>query len=156
MTPAINALEKAGVKFTVHTYAHDVSHQSYGLEAAEKLAIEPGRVFKTLLTQDGANKPYVGLVPVNTTLNLKKFAAALGIKKVDMASQALAQRATGYVLGGISPVGQKKRNPTVIDDSALTYETIFVSAGRRGLEVELSPTDLQRCTQAIIANIAAV
>lgn len=155
MTPAINTLEKAGIKFIVHTYAHDTSHQSYGLEAAEKLAITPERVFKTLLIQDGNNKPYVGLVPVNSTLNLKKFAAALGIKKVDMASQALAQRATGYILGGISPVGQKKLHPTVIDESALQYETIFVSAGRRSLEIELAPTDLQRCIKAKIANITA-
>ncbi len=155
MTPAINALEKAGIKFTVHAYAHDASHQSYGLEAAEKLAIDPGRVFKTLLTQDSANKPYVALVPVNTTLNLKKFAAALGIKKLDMASQALAQRATGYILGGISPVGQKKRHPTVIDQSALRYDTIFVSAGRRGLEIEISPTDLQHLINAAVCAITA-
>jgi Cys-tRNA(Pro)/Cys-tRNA(Cys) deacylase len=154
MTPAINTLEKAGIPFTIHTYEHDAAHQSYGLEAAEKLAIAPERVFKTLLTQDSANKPYVGLVPVNSTLNLKKFAAALGIKKVDMASQILAQRATGYVLGGISPIGQKKLHPTIIDHSALQYQTIFVSAGRRGLEIELAPTDLQRCIKAIISDIS--
>lgn len=142
MTPAINAAKKAGIAFKIHSYTHDSSCQSYGLEAAEKLSICADRVFKTLLVQDQNKKPYVAIVPANSTLNMKQCATALSLKKVEMATPELAQRATGYVLGGISPLGQKQRLATIVDSSALIHETIFVSAGKRGMEIELAPADL--------------
>ena len=148
-TPAIVAAERAGITFTVHEYAHDPKAASYGLEAAEKLGLEPTRVFKTLVADvDGTLT--VAVVPVTAQLDLK----ALG-KRAAMADQKLAERATGYVAGGISPLGQRKRLPTVIDESALTYETIHVSAGRRGLEIELAPGDLVALTRARTLLITA-
>ncbi|PKW07224.1 Cys-tRNA(Pro)/Cys-tRNA(Cys) deacylase [Streptomyces sp. 1222.5] len=151
-TPATVALTAAGVDFTVHAYDHDPSHPSYGEEAAEAMGVSPDRVFKTLVADvDGAL--VVGVVPVAGSLDLKALAAAVGGKRAAMADPALAERTTGYVRGGISPLGQRKRLPTVLDDSAQGHPTICVSAGRRGLEVELAPTDLAKLTNAVTAPI---
>ncbi|OMH39459.1 Cys-tRNA(Pro) deacylase [Motiliproteus sp. MSK22-1] len=155
MTPAINAAKKAKVAYQTHSYDHDPKSNSYGEEAADKLGVEPQRVFKTLMVAlNGDNKKLaVAIVPVSHNLDLKAVGAALSAKKVMMADGQDAQRATGYVLGGISPLGQKKRLPMVIDASAQSLESIFVSAGRRGLEIELSATDLASITQAVFAKI---
>ncbi|MEU3297363.1 Cys-tRNA(Pro) deacylase [Streptomyces longwoodensis] len=151
-TPATVALTAAGVDFTVHAYDHDPSHPSYGEEAAEAMGVSPERVFKTLVADvDGALT--VAVVPVAGQLDLKALAAAVGGKKAAMADPALAERTTGYVRGGISPLGQRKRLPTVLDASAGGHATICVSAGRRGLEVELSPADLAALTGATLAPI---
>ncbi|MER6571287.1 Cys-tRNA(Pro) deacylase [Streptomyces sp. NPDC001093] len=151
-TPATVALSSAGVTFTVHSYDHDPSHPSYGEEAAEAMGVSPDRVFKTLVADvDGALT--VAVVPVSGSLDLKALAAAVGGKRATMADPALAERTTGYVRGGISPLGQRKRLPTVLDDSAEAHETICVSAGRRGLEVELAPTDLAKLTGAVLAPV---
>lgn len=148
-TPAIAAAEKAGIEFHTHAYEHDPKGASYGLEAAEKLGVEPGRVFKTLVASvDG--KLHVAVVPVAAQLDLK----ALG-KRADLAKPADAERATGYVTGGISPLGQRRPLPTHVDASALEHGTVFVSAGRRGLELELDPRDLVRVTGATVAAIAS-
>ena len=153
-TAATIALERAKIPFTLHEYAHDPRHGSYGLEASEALGIPPERMFKTLVTAvDGALA--VGVVPVHRQLDLKALAAAVGGKKAAMAEVAAAERATGYVAGGISPVGQKRRLPVVVDSSALTLGTMFCSAGRRGLEIEIAPADLIRAIQAKVAAIAA-
>ncbi|MDP5225889.1 MULTISPECIES: Cys-tRNA(Pro) deacylase [Arthrobacter] len=153
-TPATLALEEAGVPFTLHSYEHDPRNQNFGMEAAEALGFAPERVFKTLMVQlpDGLA---VGIVPVDGTLDLKAIAAALGHKKAQMADPAAAQRRTGYVLGGISPLGQRQHSPTVLDDSALRHATVLVSGGRRGLDVELAPEDLIRLTGAATAPIRA-
>jgi Cys-tRNA(Pro)/Cys-tRNA(Cys) deacylase len=152
-TPATVALTAAGVDFTVHAYDHDPSHPSYGEEAAEAMGVSPDRVFKTLIADvDGALT--VAVVPVAGSLDLKALAAAVGGKRAAMADPTLAERTTGYVRGGISPLGQRKRLPTVLDDSATTHPTICVSAGRRGLEVELPGTDLAKLTEAVLAPIA--
>ncbi|MEU2596814.1 Cys-tRNA(Pro) deacylase [Streptomyces hirsutus] len=151
-TPATVALTAAGVPFTVHSYDHDPAHPSYGEEAAEAMGVSPDRVFKTLVADvDGALT--VAVVPVAGQLDLKGLAAAVGGKRAAMADPALAERTTGYVRGGISPLGQRKRLRTVLDDSAGLHETVCVSAGRRGLEVELSPTDLAELTSAVLAPI---
>ncbi|MFD7698652.1 Cys-tRNA(Pro) deacylase [Streptomyces caelestis] len=151
-TPATVALTAAGVPFTVHSYEHDPSHPSYGEEAAEAMGVSPDRVFKTLVADvDGALT--VAVVPVAGQLDLKALAAAAGGKRAAMADPALAERTTGYVRGGISPLGQRKKLPTVVDESATLHETICVSAGRRGLEVELSPDDLTTLTSATLAPI---
>lgn len=148
-TPAIVAAERAAIAFTVHEYEHDPKAASYGLEAAEKLGVDPARVFKTLVVAvDGALT--VAIVPVETQLDLK----ALG-KRVTMADPKLAERTTGYVAGGISPLGQRKPLPTVLDESAFDLETIHVSAGRRGLEIELAPADLLALTAGRVLAIAA-
>ncbi|WP_035857462.1 Cys-tRNA(Pro) deacylase [Cryptosporangium arvum] len=153
-TPATQALSRARADFTVHEYTHDPASGSYGLEAAQALGVAPERVFKTLVAQiDGAL--HVAVVPVTGELDLKALAAAVGKKKAAMADPTLAERTTGYVRGGISPLGQRKRLPTVIDRSAETFDTVFVSAGRRGLEVEVSPADLVRLTAATLAEIGA-
>ncbi|MFL5993039.1 MAG: Cys-tRNA(Pro) deacylase [Streptomyces sp.] len=152
-TPATVALTAADVPFTVHAYDHDPSHPSYGEEAAEAMGVSPDRVFKTLVADvDGALT--VAVVPVAGSLDLKALATAAGGKRAAMADPALAERTTGYVRGGISPLGQRKKLPTVLDASASTHDTICVSAGRRGLEVELAPTDLARLTNAVLAPIA--
>jgi Cys-tRNA(Pro)/Cys-tRNA(Cys) deacylase len=153
-TPATALLDKQRVAHTLHSYEHDPRHESYGLEAAEALGLVPERVFKTLVCEvDG--KLAVGVVPVTAQLDLKGLAAALKGKKAKMAVVADAERATGYVGGGISPLGQKKRLPVVIDSSALDFETVFCSAGRRGLEVEITPAELVRLTSAVVASISA-
>ncbi|MFJ8182012.1 Cys-tRNA(Pro) deacylase [Streptomyces sp. NPDC096105] len=154
-TPATVALTAAGVPFTVHSYDHDPSHPSYGEEAAEAMGVSPGRVFKTLVADvDGALT--VAVVPVAGQLDLKALASAAGGKRATMADPALAERTTGYVRGGISPLGQRKKLPTVLDESARRHETICVSAGRRGLEVELAPDDLAHLTSATLAPIGRV
>lgn len=151
-TPAIAALTAAGVSFVAHPYSHDPAAASYGLEAAEVLGVDPARVFKTLMV-DVDGRLAVGVVPVSGNLDLKAVAAALGGKKAAMADPAAAERRTGYVLGGISPLGQRQPSPTVIDESALDLETMLVSGGRRGLDLELSPADLIRLTGARTARI---
>ncbi|WP_409490426.1 Cys-tRNA(Pro) deacylase [Amycolatopsis sp. cmx-11-12] len=152
-TPATALLTKRKVPHVLHAYDHDPRAESYGLEAVEALGLEPARVFKTLVAEvDG--KLTVGVVPVTGQLDLKALAAAAGGKKAKMADPAAAQRATGYVLGGISPLGHRSRLPVVIDASAEKFETVHCSAGRRGLEVELAPGDLVRLTDAIVAPIA--
>ncbi|WP_116202569.1 Cys-tRNA(Pro) deacylase [Amycolatopsis circi] len=153
-TPATALLQKQKVTHTVHTYDHDPRAESFGLEAVEALGLEPGRVFKTLVA-DVDGKLVVGVVPVTGQLDLKALAAAAGGKKAKMADPAAAQRATGYVLGGISPLGHRSRLPVVLDGSALGYPTMFCSGGRRGLEVELDPAELVRLTGAVVAGIAA-
>jgi len=154
MTPAIEAAKRAAIAFRLHEYQHDPAAVSYGEEAAQALGVDAARVFKTLVVATPALA--VAMVPVDGMLNLKNAARALAVKKADMAEQRAAERATGYVVGGISPLGQKKRLPAVLDESALAFETVFVSAGRRGLEIELSPRDLAALTGAVIAPVAAV
>ncbi len=145
MTPAINAAKKVGISFTVHQYDHDSACEAYGLEAAEKLKIDPALVFKTLVV-DVEGELVVAIIPVAHMLNLKLLAKAAGAKKAFMADKALVERTTGYVLGGVSPFGQKKRLRTFLDSSAQNLRTIHVSAGRRGLEIELAPADLLQLT----------
>ncbi|MFG2371640.1 Cys-tRNA(Pro) deacylase [Streptomyces sp. NPDC048504] len=151
-TPATVVLTTAGVPYELHAYDHDPSHPSYGEEAAEAMGVSPDRVFKTLLADvDGTLT--VAVVPVAGQLDLKALASAVGGKRATMADPTLAERTTGYVRGGISPLGQRKRLRTVLDTSATTHPTICVSAGRRGLEVELSPEDLKTLTDAVLAPI---
>lgn len=151
-TPATAALSRARIEFTVHTYEHDPGASSFGLEAATALGLAPERVFKTLLTSvDG--RLVVGIVPVSGQLDLKAVAAAVGGKKATMADPADAERVTGYVVGGISPIGQKKSLPTVLDSTAADHATVFVSAGRRGMDLELAPADLVTVTGATYATI---
>ncbi|WP_409278396.1 Cys-tRNA(Pro) deacylase [Pseudomonas defluvii] len=154
MTPALDLLKKVRAEHRVHSYEHDPKAASYGLEAAEKLGLEPARVFKTLLACSEKGELLVAVVPVAGSLDLKALAHAAGVKKCEMADPAAAQRATGYLLGGISPLGQKKRLRTFIDQSAKPLPTVFVSAGRRGLEVELAADVLATHTQARFAEIA--
>ena len=151
-TPATVALTRARVAFTVHAYEHDPAAPSYGMEAAAALGLDPEQVFKTLFTQvDG--RLVVGIVPVSGQLDLKGVAAAVGGKKAVMADPAEAERATGYVVGGISPIGQRRAHPTVLDDSALAFDTVYVSGGRRGLDLGLAPSDLVAVTKATVAPI---
>jgi len=153
MTPAIDLLKKAGAVHQVHSYQHDPKAPSYGLEAAQKLGLEPARVFKTLLAASEKGELLVAVVPVAGSLDLKALAQAAGVKKADMADPVAAQRATGYLLGGISPLGQKKRLRTFIDTTAQRFPTLYVSAGRRGLEVELAASVLALHTQGTFAEI---
>jgi Cys-tRNA(Pro)/Cys-tRNA(Cys) deacylase len=151
-TPATVALTRAGIEHRVHTYDHDPDAASYGREAAAAMGVDPDRVFKTLLASV-EDRLVVAVVPVSGTLDLKAVAAAVGGKKAVMADPAAAERVTGYVVGGISPIGQKRPLPTVVDETALGYDTVFVSGGRRGLEIELSPRDLVSATSARLAAI---
>jgi len=151
-TAAIRALEEAGVAFVLHPYDHDPRATSYGLEAAQVLGIDESRVFKTLLA-DADGRLVVAVVPVSGMLDLKALARALGARRAAMADPLAAERATGYVVGGISPLGQKRPHTTVLDISALAHETVLVSAGRRGLDVELAPADLVTLTSAAVAAI---
>lgn len=151
-TPATVAATKAKIKFELHPYQVTAGGESYGMAAAEALGVEPERLFKTLLAEvDG--KLTVGVVPVAGQLDLKALAAAVGGKKAVMADPAVAERTTGYVVGGISPLGQRKRLPTVIDESASGFPTVYVSAGRRGLQIELAPGDLVELTGGRLASI---
>jgi Cys-tRNA(Pro)/Cys-tRNA(Cys) deacylase len=152
-TPATALLTKRKVRYALHDYPHDPRAGSYGLEAAEALGVPPERVYKTLVARvDGAL--VVGVVPVGGSLDLKSLAAAVGGKRAAMAEPADAERATGYVVGGISPIGQRRQLRTVIDASAADHGTVFVSGGRRGLEIELAPADLAAVTAATLAPIA--
>lgn len=155
MTPAIVLLEKKAISHTVHSYAHDPRAPSYGLEAAEKLNLPVEQVFKTLLTSSEAGELLVAVLPVHTQLNLKALATAAKVKKIEMADPQRAQRSSGYLLGGISPLAQKKALRTFVDRSAAEQTTIYVSAGRRGLEVELSADDLLTLTQGQFAQISS-
>ena len=152
-TPATAALTSAGIPFTEHAYAHDPANRDFGMEAATALGLDPDQVFKTLLV-DVDGRLVVGIVPVTGKLDLKALAAAVGGKRAAMADPTLAERRTGYVVGGISPIGQKTAHPTVLDETAELWETVFVSGGRRGFDIELAPADLVRITNAIVADIA--
>jgi Cys-tRNA(Pro)/Cys-tRNA(Cys) deacylase len=154
MTPAVEAARAAGIEHEVLEYEHDPrAEDGYGLEAARVLGLAAERIFKTLVASiDG--RLAVAVVPVAARLDLKALAAALGGRKAEMAQPAEAQRATGYVIGGISPLGQRRRLPTVLDVSAEAFDRIYVSAGRRGLEIALAPADLARLTEAKVAAIA--
>jgi len=153
MTPAIKAAKKAKIPYTVHHYQHDPAAGSYGREAAEKLGIAAERVFKTLVVELDGKTLAVAIIPVSGVLSMKQLAKSAGVKKAAMAEKAAVERATGYVLGGVSPLGQKKRLPTFIDRSATSFPTIFVSAGRRGLEIELKAADLAALTGAAFVEI---
>lgn len=151
-TPATVALQRAGVDFTLHEYDHDPRAESFGLEAAQALGLDPQQVFKTLLADvDGTS--VVGIVPVAGTLDLKALAAAAGGRRAEMTDPARAQRLTGYVLGGISPIGQRRPLPTYLDDTALLWDRVYVSGGRRGLDIGLAPADLVAMTTAVTAPI---
>ncbi len=153
MTPAINAAKKKKIAYKVHQYTHDPAHESYGKEAAEKLGLDEARVYKTLVVQLDNGNLAVAVIPVSSMLSMKQIAKAAGAKKAAMADKELVERSTGYVLGGVSPLGQKKRLVTIIDSSAKNFPSIFVSAGRRGLEIELAPTDLAALTGAAFAEL---
>ncbi|MEZ5224466.1 MAG: Cys-tRNA(Pro) deacylase [Ilumatobacteraceae bacterium] len=158
MTPAVSELQRAAVTFVLHEFDHDPSERNYGLEAARALGVDPDRVFKTLLAdvtpvRDGVAR-VVGIVPVTTQLSLKELAGAVGAKRAEMCAPDIAERSTGYVVGGISPFGQKRRIPTVIDETSELSATIFVSGGRRGLDLEVAPGDLIRLLDAVVAPIA--
>jgi Cys-tRNA(Pro)/Cys-tRNA(Cys) deacylase len=151
-TPATVALTRAGIGFSLHEYDRDPGADSWGLEAATALELDPTRVFKTLMaTVDGTLT--VAVVPVSGQLDLKALARARAGSRAAMADLAAAERATGYVAGGISPIGQKRQHPTVVDETALGHDTVFVSAGRRGVDLEIAPADLVRMTGAIVAPI---
>jgi Cys-tRNA(Pro)/Cys-tRNA(Cys) deacylase len=152
-TPATVALTKAGVPFTVHAFDHDPHSNSYGLDAAAALGVQPERVFKTLVA-DVDGQLVVAVVPVSGQLDLKALASTLGAKKAAIAEPALAERSSGYVVGGISPIGQRKRLTTVVDESAMGHPTVYVSAGRRGTDLELAPADLVAATSAQVAPVS--
>jgi Cys-tRNA(Pro)/Cys-tRNA(Cys) deacylase len=154
VTPAINELERAGVRYSIHEYDRGDDLHDFGLEAADKLGLDPDQVFKTLLvTIDG--EPAVAVVPVSGKLALKSVGRALGGKRVEMCDPTVAERITGYVRGGISPFGQKKRLRTVIDEMATVFDTIYVSGGKRGLDIGVAPDDLVAVLDAVVADIAA-
>lgn len=153
-TPATKLLTTAGVNFIAHEYSHDPNSTSFGLEAAEKLGVDPNRVFKTLVANVDDSFA-VAIVPVNQQVSLKSLSRTLGAKRATMADPTHAARLTGYVVGGISPLGQKRLLPTVVDESALLHETILVSGGRRGFDIELSPLDLAGLISATFAKIAS-
>jgi len=153
MTPAIITAKKNKVSHKIHEYSHDEASESYGLEAAEKMGVAAERVFKTLVVALDSKELVVGVIPVSSMLSMKLIAKAAGAKKAAMADKSDVERSTGYVLGGVSPLGQKKRLRTIIDSSAKSYSTIYVSAGRRGLEIELNPGDLSALTRGAMADI---
>lgn len=155
-TPAVDALMSAGVDFTVITYDHDPAERHFGEETVDRLGLDPARVFKTLIVDTGTGRPplAVAVVPVAGQLDLKAMAAALGVKKVTLADPLVAERVTGSVVGGISPLGQRTPLPTIIDASALGLATLYCSGGKRGFQVELAPADLARVVGATFAPIA--
>jgi Cys-tRNA(Pro)/Cys-tRNA(Cys) deacylase len=158
-TPATQAAKAAGIAFSLHEYAHDPAAASYATEAAEVLGVDPARVHKTLILQAEGNRHLrpeliVAVVPADASCDLKAISAAVGARKVDLADPTVAQRTTGYVLGGISPLGQRKLLTTVIDEDAQLWDTILVSAGRRGLEIELNPLDLAAALGATFTPVA--
>lgn len=154
MTPAIVAARRAGVAHEVLSYRHDPSVAAYGLEAAQALGLPAASVYKTLVVETGPKAWALGLVAVDAQLDPKSMAAALGVRRVEMAAAQDAERVTGYVVGGISPLGQRRRLPTVIDERVMQLERVHVSAGRRGLEIALAPSDLVALTAATLAAIA--
>ncbi|QJQ96855.1 MULTISPECIES: Cys-tRNA(Pro) deacylase [Halomonadaceae] len=154
MTPAIRTLERSGVSYFLKEYPHDARAPAYGLEAAEALGLAPGSVFKTLLARLDGDRFVVAIVSVDRQLDLKALARAAGARKVAMADPADAERVTGYVVGGISPLGQKRRLPTFLDERAQRLALVHISGGRRGLEIGLSHDDLVRLTQAKVADIS--
>lgn len=155
-TPATEALARAGIAFTLHTYQHDPAAPAYGDEAAAALGVDPLRIFKTLVVDVGSDRPdlAVAVVPVAGRLDLRRFATAMAAKRAGLADPALVMRNTGYVLGGVSPLGQKHHLATLIDETALLWDSVLVSAGKRGLQVELAPTELARAVDARFADIA--
>lgn len=158
MTPAVQQAKKQKIAFELHHYDHDVNASSFGLEAAEKLAVNAKQVYKTLVVSTIINQSEqlaVAIVPVENQLNLKAMAKTLNTKKVKMADSKRVEASTGYILGGVSPLGQKKRLTTVIDQTSQSFDTIFVSGGKRGLEIELSANDLAKMTQAMFAELTA-
>ncbi len=148
MTPAINLLKKNKCDFKIHKYEHDPACTNYGLEAAQKLGLDENRVFKTLLVELNPKELAVGLIPVNCSMSLKNIATVLDSKNAKMADKNEAQKSTGYLLGGISPIGQKKKLRTVIDQSAFSFETIYVSGGKRGLDIEIKTQDIMKLLNA--------
>jgi Cys-tRNA(Pro)/Cys-tRNA(Cys) deacylase len=152
MTPACKILKSNKIEYSIHEYEHDQNAKSFGLEAAEKLGLEVNEVFKTLMVTDDKNY-FVAVLPVNHQLNLKKVASALGCKKLHMADPKDAERLTGYLVGGISPVGQKKRLKTVVDETAKSLNKMYVSGGKRGLDIGLNPQDLVKVLGATFADI---
>lgn len=159
MTPAIRALEEAGIPHTVHEYTHEDSRRDFGREAADALGLDPEQVFKTLVVNvidaGGGRRDAVAVVPVTCQLGLKAVAAATGAKRAEMCDRDRAERITGYVLGGVSPVGQRRSLPTVIDESCTLFDTVYVSGGRRGLDIGLAPHDLIAVTGAVVSDITA-
>ncbi|QFR49674.1 Cys-tRNA(Pro) deacylase [Sulfurimonas lithotrophica] len=153
MTPSIKLLKKTKTNYKIHQFEHDSSYNSYGVEASQKLGVDEQRVFKTLVVQSDKGEFIVGIIPVSSKLSMKSLAKAAGMKKVAMADTKDVEKITGYIIGGVSPLGQKKRLKTFIDKSAQIFETIFVSAGKRGLEVELDAKDLQALLNAKFENI---
>jgi Cys-tRNA(Pro)/Cys-tRNA(Cys) deacylase len=154
MTPAVNTLKKAGIPYTLHSYDHDPKSKAYGEEAAQKLDVSFDRLFKTLVVSGEDGTFMTVLVPVSKQLDLKALVKATGIKKAKMAEKQDVERVTGYVLGGVSPLGRKKKTAVIMDISAQNFDTIFVSAGRRGLQIEISPKDLALLTQAVFLDIS--
>lgn len=155
-TPATRALDEAGIRYALHAYDHDPANRHFGEEAATALGVDALRIFKTLVVDIGTGRPplAVAVVPVAGHLDFKAMATVLGVKKADLADPAAATRSSGYLVGGISPIGQKTPLPTVIDETADLFDTVLVSAGRRGLQVELAPADLVRVTDARLGDIA--
>jgi Cys-tRNA(Pro)/Cys-tRNA(Cys) deacylase len=156
MTPGINQVKKNKVSHKIHEYSHDESSESYGLEAADKMGVTQERIFKTLVVTLDNQNLVVGIIPVSSMLSMKLIAKAVGAKKATMADKLDVERSTGYVLGGVSPLGQKRRLSTIIHSSASNYSSIYVSAGRRGLEIELSPADLAKLTNGKFVDICQV
>ncbi|AWF82698.1 Cys-tRNA(Pro) deacylase [Microbulbifer sp. A4B17] len=154
MTPGINLLKNSKVSYKIHEYAHDSSTDSYGMEAAQELGVSEERIFKTLVVALDNKELAVGIVPVSTLLNMKLIAKAAVAKKAVMAAPEDVERSTGYVLGGVSPLGQKRQLKTILDISIKDHSTVFVSAGRRGLEIELSPNDLIKAVNGVLAKIS--
>jgi Cys-tRNA(Pro)/Cys-tRNA(Cys) deacylase len=154
MTPAINILDKQGIEYHLHQYTHDPDCHTYGEEAVTRLGLDPAKVFKTLVAELDGGKLIVSVIPVSKMLDLKTLAKKAGAKKAKMADKKDVERTTGYIVGGVSPIGQKKRLAALIDESARQFGTIFISGGRRGLDIELSPEDLSQLTGASFAVIS--